>query len=266
MLSIILRSRYLLFIAALLGFVTTLWYWPGGYGISQLNQIMVWSYDLPAIAGAIYAAYISIKVWGGWNSVIGKFLLLMSAALFAEWIGSKMWDIYQPLVDQSVNRELFNIGYYLRGVLFAVASFVLCRLLVATVNKAKIFHKAMAVLLMVVFGATGAAVAYINIAVVPQAVVDSILAALYALGEGMPVFIMGITMLLVRGKLGGLMQSRLRIVMLAYIFQYFVDTMQLLISTGSEYKAFGWADYVYMLSYFMLAVMLSTFSSTKEKG
>src|SRR3989344_3343806 len=131
MLKTILKSKFTYWIVFLY-LVTLVWwvYLQMGYLTNSLQAYLFdWFYGLIGFSGAIYGIYVSFKKWGGWNSIIGRGLILLPLGLLGQWFGLQVWTYYNVIAKvETPYPSLADLGYFalipaytLGALMFALA-------------------------------------------------------------------------------------------------------------------------------------------------
>ncbi len=88
----------------------------------------------------------------------------------------------------------------------------------------------------------------------------------YPLGQAIYVSLAILTLFLTRGVLGGVMKNRVLFVLFALLMQYLADYTFLYQASQETWAAGGINDYMYLASYFIMALALLQFRISRIKA
>lgn len=260
MLKDIFSSKFTYWIILLFLVVLGWWIFLQTQGIQQA-YLFNWFYGLIAISGAIYGIRLAYNNWGGWNSVIGRGLILLSLGLLGQWFGLQVWTYYNVIATIEVPYpSLADLGYFslipayaLAAVMFALASGAKFSLgtsggkiwaffipLLALVTSTLLFLKDVG------FDLANPLKLFLDIG--------------YPLGEIIPVSIAVFTLTLSRKLLGGTMRSKILYLVGAFFFQFLTEYAFLYAAGVGSYQNGGFNDLMYATSYTIMSLGLVAFS------
>lgn len=264
MLKTILKSKFTYWIVFL--YLLTLVWWVylqlGHLTNSTQAYLFDWFYGLIGLSGTLFGIYISFKKWGGWGSILGKGLILLSLGLLSQWFGLQVWSYYNIIAKVEVPYpSLADAGYFglipaytLGALMFAMAAGAKFSL---RTKKGKIG----ALFIPLIALAVAYALFLKDIGFDSSNLVKTFLDFGYPLGEIIPVSIALFTLTLSGSLLGGTMKSRILYLAGAFFFQFLTEYAFLYTAGASTYINGGWNDMMYATSYAIMSFGLISFRS-----
>lgn len=242
----------------------TLWFvyfhLPGVNPGSQFDWFTV-SYGLISVWGAIWGFLIARK-WGGFKSVLGKALILFSTGLALQEVGQIGYTYYIYYKGIEVPYPSWgDIAFYGSIPCYIVAVLFLAKAAGIRISLRTFKNKIQAILIPVVillcsyfiflqgykfdwsqpltiaidFGAPLLQAVYISLAL--------------------------LTFILTRGMLGGVMRPKVLFILVALLAQFLADWTFLYQASRGTWTVSGINDYMFFLSYFLMALALLQFGS-----
>lgn len=221
-----------------------------------------WFYGVIGFSGALYGIYISFKKWGGWDSIIGKGLILLPVGLLGQWFGLQVWTYYNVIAKvETPYPSLADVGYF--ALIPAYAFGALMFALAAGAKFSLKTKRGKIGVLFIPLIALGLSYALFlkDIGFDPFNLVKAFLDFGYPLGEIIPVSIALFTLTLSRNFLGGTMRSRILFLVGAFFFQFLTEYAFLYTAGAETYVNGGWNDLMYATSYAIMSFGLISFSS-----
>jgi hypothetical protein len=217
--------------------------------------------------GAVYGTTMSLfgvivglssaKLWGGWKSIMGKAIIVLSLGLFAQFFGQVVFSFYNIVLGVDIPYpSLADVGYfgnipfYLFGIfLLGKASGVKIGLKSYGSQIQSIVIPLGMILLSYIlflreysFADTGALTIFLDFA--------------YPIGQALYVSVAILVFSLSRKVLGGIMRSKILLLLVAFVVQYVADFNFLYQNlTGTWYNG-GYGDYLYLVAYLFMALGL----------
>lgn len=261
MLKTIINTKYTYWIIFLYLIVLVWWFKLQSSGIGTNEAyIFNWFYGLIALSGAVMGIYISINKWGGWSSMIGRSLIMLSVGLIGQWFGLQVWTYYNITAQVEIPYpSLADWGYFALIPAYSYAAWLL-----AQASGAKFSLKtsggrisAFLIPLTILIISYGLFLKDIGIDVADP--MKTFLDIAYPLGEIIPVSIALFTLTLSRNLLGGVMRSRVLYLVGAFFFQFLTEYV-FLYRTGLDlYINGGFSDLMYATSYAIMAIGIISF-------
>jgi len=215
--------------------------------------------------GALYGTTMSLfgtivgltaaKYWGGWKSIMGKAMIVLSIGLFGQFIGQFAFSFYNIVLNvETPYPSLADVGYFGNIPFYALGIIFLSRASGAYVN----IKKAGAMLFAIIVPVLMIGLSYFmflreyDFTDVP--LLTSLLDFGYPLGLGLNVALIIVTYQLSRKMLGGLMKKRIMFLVVAFIAQYIADFNFLYQNLQGTWYNGGYGDYLYLVAYLFMAL------------
>lgn len=224
--------------------------------------IFDWFYGLIGLSGAGYGIYTAVSKWGGWDSVIGRGLILLPLGLLGQWLGLQVWTYFNIVVKVEVPYPSFaDVGYFA-----LIPAYTLGALMFAQASGAKFSLKtnggriwAFLIPLAAIF--LSSALFLKNIGFDLSNPIKLFFDIGYPIGEIIPVSIALFTLALTRNLLGGTMRDRILFLVAAFSFQFLTEYAFLYTAGAQTYVNGGWNDLMYATSYMIMSLGLISFSN-----
>ncbi len=207
-----------------------------------------------SLFGAI-VGFASAKYWGGWKSIMGRAMIVLSIGLFGQFIGQAAFSYYNIVLGVEIPYpSLADIGYF-GNIPFYAWGIILLSQASGVHTKLKkapslLFSLAVPVILV------GLSYWYF-LREYNFADFDALTTFLdfgYPLGLGLNVALIIVAYHLSRKMLGGLMRKRIMLLVAAFVVQYFADFNFLYQTiTGTWYNG-GYGDYLYLVAYLFMTL------------
>jgi len=237
------------------------WYMVIQFTGSENNYLFNWSYGIIGLVASIYGVVIAVKKWGGFKSSLGKLLIFLSIGLFSQWIGLQIWTYYNLVAKQEVPYPSFaDIGYF--GL---VPAYIIAALLLAKVCGARFsLRSAKGKLLVFTLPIISLSVAFFlfvrDVGFQDTTPIKLFFDLAYPIGEIIPPTIALVVLILTTGIMGGKMRSRIQLIVIAFMFQFFTEYLFLYQSGTGTYVNGGISDLCYATSYLIMGLTLASFS------
>lgn len=223
---------------------------------SNYNQLWAAVYGLVALWGGIWGVLISRR-WGGLHSVMGKGIFFLALGLLSQEVGQIAYSYYiyflnQPLPYPSVGDYFFwaTVPLYIIAVIFlAKASSVHISLRSVTSKVQAVFIPIGMLLLSYFLFLQG----YQFDWSIPQKILIDFGAPF---GEAIYISIALLTYTLTRGMLGGIMKSKVLLILSALLAEFIADWTFLYQASRETWYAGGINDYMYLCAYFLMTLAL----------
>lgn len=264
MIKTILKTKFTYWIVFLYLITLVWWIYLQSGELTNTTQAYLfdWFYGLIGFSGALFGIYISFKKWGGWNSIIGKGLILLPIGLLGQWFGLQVWTYFNVIAKLEVPYpSLADVGYFalipayaLGALMFALAAGAKFSLRTKRGKIGALFIPLIALIFSYAFFLK-------DIGFDPSSLVKTFLDFGYPLGEIIPVSIALFTLTLSKSLLGGTMRSRILYLVGAFFFQFLTEYAFLYSAGASTYVNGGWNDLMYATSYAIMGIGLISFRS-----
>lgn len=213
-------------------------------------------YGLMAIWGGIWGLIISRK-WGFLNSVMGRALVFFALGLFAQEFGQLSYAFHNDIYKEpGPYPSLGDIGYFGSIPLYIIGVLLLAKASGVTFGLKSLRSKIQLLLIPTIvlvgcylFFLQGYEFDWSN-------PIKVFLDFGYPLGQSIYVSLALLTYSLSRGLLGGAMKSRILFILFALCVQFSADFTFLYQSSKGTWSVGGINDYMYLVSYFIMALSL----------
>lgn len=229
------------------------------------NQTFAAIYGVMAVFGGLVGLYVSRK-WGGLKSILGKALVMFSIGLFLQEFGQLSYSFYIYFLDQEIPYpSIGDIGYFGSIPFYVYGAILLARASGASFSMKSITNKIQAVVLPLAllagsyymflrgyeFDWTNPLTVFLDFG--------------YPLGQAIYISVALLALLFSRKLLGGVMRSKILLVLFALCIQYASDFTFLYQTSHETWYAGGVNDYMYLSSYFVMSLALLSFANLYEK-
>lgn len=222
-------------------------------------------YGLMAVWGGIWGIVISLK-WGFMKSVMGRVLLFFSLGLFAQEFGQLSYAFYNDIYKvPGPYPSLGDIGYFGSIFLYIYAVILIAKASGVTIGL-KSFSSKMQAILIPLIGLVAAYFLFLQGYEFDFS--DPLKIFLdfgYPFGQAIYISIALLTYLLSRGILGGIMKGKVLFILFALFMQFLSDYTFLYQSSKGLWTVGGINDYMYLVSYFLMALALIQLKVVTDK-
>lgn len=210
---------------------------------------------LPLICGVIGLS--AAKRWGGFKSVFGKAVTFLSIGLLAQFFGQVVYTFYAHVqhVDAPYP-SVGDIGFFGAVIAYILGAYYLSKTVGASVLTAKATTKLIAILLPLALLAGSYYIFLNGYEYNSSNILVTFLDFGYPLGQAIYVAIALMAYLLSRNMLGGVMRSKILLVLGALVIQYVADFLFLFRFSRETYTPGGITDFVYLLAYLVMGLGL----------
>jgi hypothetical protein len=249
-------------ILVFLGFV--IWWATFQHIVDQQGLVTQWfsgTYGVVALIGAVIGL-IAAKRWGGFKTVLGKALIFFSLGLFAQEAGQLIYAYYVDAAHIQIPYPSWgDVAYFGSVLLYIVAAIYLTRISGAKFALKETKYKVIAVLVPVILLSISYTVLLRNHEYDTSHPITVFLDFGYPMGQAIYISIAMVAYLLSRKQLGGVMKSGILLVIFALVLQYVADFNFIYQSSRGTYLSGKYADLLYLISYFAMAIALIKFLS-----
>lgn len=222
-------------------------------------------YGVMALWGGIWGLVISRK-WGGLGSVMGKAILMFSLGLFAQEFGQIAYAYLSFVKHIEVPYpSIGDLGYFGSIPLYIYGTYLLAKVSGVKVKLRQFKSILQAITIPVLWLAVGY---FLFLQGYEFDLSDPLRIFLdfgYPLGQAIYIALAILTYLLSRGVLGGIMKSKVLFVLFALVIQFLSDYTFLYQSSRGVWHVGGVNDYMYLVSYFVMALSLIQFQTVYKK-
>jgi hypothetical protein len=223
---------------------------------TQANLIWAATYQLMAIWGA-YWGLVMGRHWGGLRSMMGRAMTFFGLGLLLQAFGQTVFSVYGLFLNLEIPYpSLADVGFFGSIPLYIIALIELGRASGVGYSMRSIKGKAWATLIPLA-GLIGSYLIFLKGYefdwTEPLKVV---LDFGYPFGQAIYVSIAVLVYFLSRDFLGGLMKDKILLILVALVAQYVADFNFLYQFANGTWVNGGYGDYLYLLSYFLMAYSL----------
>jgi hypothetical protein len=219
------------------------------------NQLFSALYGSMALYGAIWGL-ITAKKWGGLKSAMGKAVLGFSMGLLAQEFGQITYSLYFYKTHAIPYPSIGDIGYFGTIPLYCLGTIYLAKVSGAKTKLKFSSHKLLAVLIPLVLLSVSYVIFLQGYQLDWSNPLKIFLDLGYPLGDALYISLAILAFLLTKNVLGGVMKSKIFLLLFALAMEYFADFMFLYQQNkGTEYAG-GLNDLLYLISYFVMALAL----------
>ncbi len=223
-------------------------------------SVQVWSasYQILALWGVIWGFYYS-RQWGGFKSVIGRANIAFALGLCAQLFGQTTFSYFFYKGIDIPYPSIADIGFFGSIPFYIYGTLLLGKAAGSKVSLKNYGNKIQAFLIPFVLLALSYYVFLREYAIDSSQPLRTFLDFGYPLGQAIYVSIAILVYTLSRKTLGGMMKMPTLLFLISLVFQYISDYIFLYQSSLGTYIGGGYVDYLYALSYFLMAISLIGF-------
>lgn len=213
-------------------------------------------YGYMALWGGIWGLIIA-KKWGGFGSIMGKAMIMFSLGLFAQEFGQLFYAWYNDIFKVAGPYPSFgDLGYFGSIPLYILGIYYLAKASGVHVSLQSAASKIQVFLIPLVMLGLGYFLFLKDYTFDWSQPLKIFLDFGYPFGQAIYVAIAMLTYSLTRGILGGKMKSRILFFVFALFVQFLSDYTFLYQSSKGTWTVGGINDYMYLCSYFLMALAL----------
>jgi len=209
-----------------------------------------------SLYGGLVGIYVSGQ-WGGNKSVMGKAIIFLSLGLLAQAFGQLANSAYNIILQvETVYPGLADIGYFGNIPLYTIGIFLLAQASGAKISLKQLSSKLFALILPCLLLVATYLLFLQHYEFDWSQPLLILLDFGYPLGQAFYVSIAVLTYILSKDLLGGMMKRIIFMILAAFVIQYFSDFSFLLTNSQGNYFVGGFVDYLYLLSYTLMALSI----------
>ena len=227
-------------------------------------QKNIWSstYVLLSLVGGI-SGLVASKRWGGGQTVLGRAVLAFSVGLFLQSFGQLCYNYFTLAYHiQAPYPSVGDIGYFGSVIAYIYGGLVLFKGMKFPMSG--IHNKLVAVILPFAMLSFSYFV-FLNSYQPTGSVLTTFLDFGYPLGQAVYVSVAVLLVFMSQKYLGGVMKQPIMLLFAALIVQYVCDFDFLYQANHGTWYAGGWGDYLYVVSYFLMAMVLINMGEARAK-
>ncbi len=229
----------------------------------SVNSNLYWaaSYQLMAVFGGVFGLIIS-RSWGGFKSTVGKTIIFFSTGLLLQVFGQSVFSFYNLVLGVEIPYpSLADIGFFLSVPFYIYAAYLLGKASGVLISLKSIYNKIQSILIP-------AGVLVISYFIFLKGYefdwstpLKIFLDFGYPFGQAIYIAFALLVYMLSRDYLGGIMRSKVLMILLALIVQYIAEYNFLYQASNQTWVNGGYGDYIYLISYFLMTIALINMSS-----
>jgi hypothetical protein len=258
------KSKALITVLAGAFVILTIW-WALPFVIDTenmpINIIEVFSgtYGILALFGGLVGIGAAQK-WGGFKSILGRGILMLSLGLLAQEFGQLAFGYYLHIQHVEIPYpSLADVGYFGSILFYIYGAILIAKAAGATISLRSMKGKLIALLLPAAVLVTSYFVFLSNYEFDFSQPLTVFLDFGYPLGQAIYLSIALLAYLFSRKWLGGILKNKILLVIAAFFLQYAADFNFLYQVVNETWVNGGYGDYLYLFSYFVMGLALVNF-------
>lgn len=246
----------------------TLWWlyiFVSGFEQTFQNYAFAATYGLLAAWGGVWGLLIS-KKWGGFSSTIGKAIIALSLGLLAQEFGQLTFSYYNIFSKIEIPYpSLADVGFFGSVILYIIGISLLAKASGVKFVLKTIVNKFQAVLIPMVMLTISYFMFLRDYEFDFSEPLRVFLDFGYPFSEAIYISIAILTYTLSRKLLGGIMKSRILLIIFAFVVQYIAESNFLYQTLQETWVNGGYGDYIYFLAYFLMTLGLVQIKTALDK-
>ncbi len=250
-------------VMVLLVILLAFWIWIKAHGLTEgfENNLFGALYPIISLIGGISGIILARRKWGGAKSYIGKGILFLSYGLLAEVFGQWAWSYFTIVKGIEVPYpSIADIGYFAIIPFYSYAMYNFAKAAGVKLGLRSMFGKVLAIVVPVAMFLVAYFMFLKNIEIDPTNPIKTFLDFGYPGFEVIAVSLAILTYSLSANFLGGIMRSKILLVIFALVFQYVTDSAFLYQVANGTYYNGGIVDLLYTLSFTIMALAVINFT------
>lgn len=243
----------------LIGLYGALVYWwlviffKGSMGETE-NYLWVILLTFIPIIGGVYGLYVS-RIWGGWKSIFGRGVLLLSLGLIGWSMGDLIWSYYNLVLKTEVPYPgIADFGFFSIVPLWFFGMLYIARAGGANFALRQVSGKIYIILIPIIVFAISYYLFLRDKIFFQDDALKSFFDIAYPLGDMLTATIAISALFLMARFLGGRMRVPIIILVIGFIFQYLADFSFSYTSTVGTYFNASWVDLFYLTAQFVVSI------------
>ncbi len=235
----------------------------------DLRQIWGHTYWILPVFGGIAGLLISRK-WGGYKSLLGKTILVLSIGLLFQSFGQiySSWYVFFNNVESPPYPAIGDIGFFGSVLIYIYGVMLLSKLSGLNFSIRKVHNKIWAFVVPISMLFLSYMLFLKGYEIIGISKMQVFLDFGYPLGQAFYVSIAILSLLVSRNMLGGILKKPIWFLIFALIMQSLSDFVFIFQAINGNWYVGGINDYMYFVSYFLMTLALirmgSVFNQIKE--
>lgn len=216
-------------------------------------------YGVMAILGAFFGLRISMK-WGFFSSVLGRAIAMFSLGLLAQEFGQVTLSYFHYVYDlEGLYPSLGDVGFFGSIPLYIYGVILLAQASGVKIKLQSFASKLQAIVIPLVMLGVGYYLFLQGYEFDWSSPIKVFLDFGYPFGQAIYVSLAILTYLLSRGVLGGIMKTKILVILFALVVQFLCDYTFLYQSSRGVWHVGEINDYMYLIAYFIMTLALIRF-------
>jgi hypothetical protein len=223
------------------------------------------TYGLMAAWGSFWGFSIARK-WGGFKSIMGKAIIMFSLGLASQEFGQLAYSYYIYIRHVAVPYpSVGDIGFFGTILFYVIGIILLAKAAGVKIGLRTLINKIQALVIPLIMLIGGYELFLHGYVFDWKAPLKVFLDFAYPLGDAIYVSLAVLTYLLSRAVLGGTMKNKILFLLLALIAQFITDYSFLYQTSRGTWQISGLNDFMYFVSYFLMALSLIQLKTVLDK-
>lgn len=223
------------------------------------------TYGVVALLGGFIGLNISRK-WGSGKSVIGRAILIFSIGLLLQEFGQLVYAYYAIVSKNEIPYpSLGDIGYFGSVLFYIYGAYLLAHAAGTKFSLNRLGNKLLALLIPAALLVSSYLFFLKGYEFDWSQPVTIFLDFGYPFGQAIYIAIAIVAFLLSRKLLGGVMRSRILLIILALVAQYAADFNFLFQANRETWSTAAYGDYLYLVSYLIMSLALISFATAYKE-
>lgn len=229
------------------------------------NYFFAATYGLICLWGGGWGLVIS-KKWGGFSSTLGRAIIILSLGLIAQEFGQLVFSFYNIFLKVEIPYpSLADVGFFGSIPFYIFGMLLLAKASGIRFSLATLVNKMQSVIISVAMLAVSYVVFLRDYKFDFSNLLKIFLDFGYPFGEAVYISVAILTYSLSRKLLGGVMRSRIFLLIGAFVVQYIADFNFLYQNNQSSWVNGGYGDYLYFIAYFLMTLGLIQLKTVLDK-
>lgn len=236
-------------------------------GVQETSQNYLFgaTYGLISLWGGVWGLIIS-KRWGGFASTIGKAIIFLSLGLLAQEFGQLVFSYYIIFLNVEIPYpSLADVGFFGSIPFYIIGMAYIAKAAGAKFSLNTVFNKLQVVAVPLIILVISYLLFLKDYEFDFSNPLQIFLDFGYPFGEALYISVAILAYTLSRKLLGGLMKSRILLLIGAFAMQYLADFNFLYQNSQGTWINGGYGDYIYFLAYFIMTLGLIQLKTVLNK-
>lgn len=237
--------------------------WISGTTDAPQNHIWGFVYGGFSLLGA-FVGLSTAKSWGGFKSLMGKAIVFLSLGLFAQGFGQYSFWFFNFVLKVAVPYPgIPDFGYFGTIPLYIFASYLLAKASGVKISLKSFTNASASVIIPVTLLGLSYFLFLRDYTFADHDALTIFLDFGYPMGHAVYISIAILTFILSRNVLGGIMQSKIMLLIVAFTFMYVSDYV--FIYFAELYYPASFIDTFYLTAYFVMSLSLIRLKEVSDK-